>query len=505
LFLVTRCVAYCRASTDQQDQSIPTQEAIIARECEAKGYTLVDTYRDPGVSAGQPVEKRPAGSELIKAVGRKGKEFDAIIVVRLDRMFRNPVDELGVLAYFSKHDCQLISISDPIDDSSPTGKLLHGIMMHVRQFERQQTGLRIYDHHLVAFRQGHWTGGPRSLGLTWVKAPKPSKGYFITNDRAEDVPRVYETYIKLNGNAGATSRELNRLGIRPLHKEFWSVNTVLSTLRNPAYRRQLVFAGMRQDAPEIIPAIVDPALIGQADKLLEDARRRGYNRPSPVPAEAACYSGLVTCSECGAGMVLNGHADPVKQWYAGYTCGRRRRHGRGVCDSYQISARYVDTLMGHALARILRSVQAEILAAAKKQKPTRRVTNNGSLSRAKEARRRTVDIYTRGLITDSDFEERLRQLDAEIADIKAAPAQTPIALPAQVVAMLKTFEARWNDVPGDEKRGLMLQLGIRAVMSTGGGPDIWLEVRSDITETIVRASGMSRNRWGVKCIKCCAL
>lgn len=497
-----RLCGYTRRSTDAQVASPQTQQDAIEDYCAKHGHTLVRMYHEVAITGAAETERRVVLPELVAQIKSKRRDFDGIIVWKTDRLMRNPREQENLLDLMDRYECGFISLMDPVNRDTAAGRFMARVIASANAYEREQTGERIYAHHLSAFKQGKWPGGPPSLGLTWNRAEKR----FEPNERSGDVQTIFETYAALNGNAAATAREMNRLGILSQHGRFWSVNTILSVLRNPAYRRQLHFDGMTSSAPHIIPELVDPHLISQADRLLTLAQRRGYAPPTHSPYELAVYTGILTCSLCGAGLTLNGSDRGDRQWYAGYVCGRRRKHGKGVCASIQVSARHIDALMGHALARVLRSIQAEILQTAKHRPPKRRAdTGAVAIARAEEARRRTVDVYTRGMIAESDFLQRIEAIDGELARLKDRPQVPVSSLPDQVVAVLGSFAQEWPNVPGPEKRGLLLQIGARGVLCTTEPQSLWLELSTDIVPNRVRAVAARRSKWGVKSISCCTL
>jgi len=73
--------------------SLAAQEARLRAYCTAAGLTLVEIMRDEGVSASKPLDKRPAGMALMRALARKQARH--VVVVTLDRMFRSTVDCLS--------------------------------------------------------------------------------------------------------------------------------------------------------------------------------------------------------------------------------------------------------------------------------------------------------------------------------------------------------------------------------------------------------------------------
>ena len=107
-----RIVAYCRVSTDKEDQlnSLETQKKFFTEYAERTGDTLVRVYADEGIS-GTSLTRREAFNRMIDDA-LAGK-IDMIITKSLSRFARNTVDTLntirklkvaGIGVYFEKED-----------------------------------------------------------------------------------------------------------------------------------------------------------------------------------------------------------------------------------------------------------------------------------------------------------------------------------------------------------------------------------------------------------------
>ena len=59
-----RAAVYLRMSTDKQDKSIERQRELVIPYAEKKGYRIVATYTDEGISACGPKSDRPAFMRL---------------------------------------------------------------------------------------------------------------------------------------------------------------------------------------------------------------------------------------------------------------------------------------------------------------------------------------------------------------------------------------------------------------------------------------------------------
>jgi DNA invertase Pin-like site-specific DNA recombinase len=55
-----------RVSTD--DQTVENQRQALTEACEARGWRVVETFEDPGISGAKGRDKRPGLDKLLKAV-----------------------------------------------------------------------------------------------------------------------------------------------------------------------------------------------------------------------------------------------------------------------------------------------------------------------------------------------------------------------------------------------------------------------------------------------------
>ena len=142
----TRAVVYVRVSTDKQVESglgLEDQQERLAAYCKLRGLELVQLVIEPGESAGKPLASRPGGQKLLELVRRK--KVDAVVILKLDRAFRDTVDTLVTVEAWDKAGVAL-HITDlggmAIDTGTATGKMILTMLAGFAEFERNQTGER---------------------------------------------------------------------------------------------------------------------------------------------------------------------------------------------------------------------------------------------------------------------------------------------------------------------------------------------------------------------------
>lgn len=152
-----RAAIYIRVSTTKQvndGMSLETQEDRLRAFVKSKGWTVHRPYIDAGKSGGST--DRPAFQKMMNAVKRKA--FGAIVVYKLDRFSRSLKDLLLSLEELNKSDVTFVSITDNIDLSTSSGKLMFNIIGSFAEFERELIRERTTAGQAEARKRGHHMG-----------------------------------------------------------------------------------------------------------------------------------------------------------------------------------------------------------------------------------------------------------------------------------------------------------------------------------------------------------
>ncbi len=93
-----KAIGYVRCSTQEQADSglgLDTQTERTRAYCATRKLDLVDVIVDAGVSGGKPSASREGGKRLLGTLRKGGA--DAMVMLKLDRMFRNAGDCLSTV------------------------------------------------------------------------------------------------------------------------------------------------------------------------------------------------------------------------------------------------------------------------------------------------------------------------------------------------------------------------------------------------------------------------
>jgi site-specific DNA recombinase len=134
-------IGYVRVSTEDQAKegvSLDNQKSKIEAYCHLKDLDLSEIVEDAGISAKNL--KRP-GVQRVLNLARK-KQVDAVVVYKLDRIFRSTVDALETTKMFDKWEVSFHSIEETLDTQSAMGRFFFTLTAALAEMERQIIGER---------------------------------------------------------------------------------------------------------------------------------------------------------------------------------------------------------------------------------------------------------------------------------------------------------------------------------------------------------------------------
>lgn len=125
-----RAALYARVSRADQ-QTLPEQLAQMRDYCKARGWEVTHEFQE--MMSGSK-DSRPERKQVLALANRR--QIDCIVVWKLDRWGRSLGDIVLTLADIHAKGCGFVSITQDIDFTTPTGKMLAGILASIAEFER---------------------------------------------------------------------------------------------------------------------------------------------------------------------------------------------------------------------------------------------------------------------------------------------------------------------------------------------------------------------------------
>lgn len=156
-----RAATYARVSTNNgQDPYMQVRE--LKEYCRNRGWKVADEYVDKGISGVQ--DSRPELNRLIADAHRR--RFDAVVVWKFDRFARSVSHLLRALETFQALGIEFVSLSEQLDTSTPTGKMVFTVLGAVAELERSLIGERVKAGLRNAKAEGKKLGRPARKELS---------------------------------------------------------------------------------------------------------------------------------------------------------------------------------------------------------------------------------------------------------------------------------------------------------------------------------------------------
>jgi len=223
-----RIAAYARVSTDDQANdgySLDAQIDMLRAYAESQDWTISGEYIDDGYSGRN--DKRPEYSRMISDIDK----WDAIAVVKMDRIHRNSRNFMAMMDFLEKNDKKFVSSTESLDTSTALGRFVVDMIQRLAQLESEQIGERTY----TGMREKAESSDGRIMGFTAPFGYGISNGELIAEDEEFGiVKRIFGCYL-----AGMTMDEicrmLNREETLTRRYNLWNKFNLRNILKNPVY------------------------------------------------------------------------------------------------------------------------------------------------------------------------------------------------------------------------------------------------------------------------------
>lgn len=333
-----RALIYVRTSGEESEDenSLYIQNNDCIRYCEYKGYDTIDLgytieVKDKNETKTMPVRgvvdngytganlKREGIQRVIQMA--RNKEFDYLIVWKLDRFSRKVIDVLTVLEEFEKLNIKFFSVQEPfLDTSTIYGKFLLQILAVIAELERENIKLRTQGGRNVAMRNGHWHGSP-PYGYD-----KDDQFRLVPNlDKLKIVKDLFRWAVYDGFSLNEMAKALNDRGLKTTRGGKWLGSTIRTTiLSNPIYTGEAMLRRTQKKELQI-PYRVEPVI---SKELFERARitlnsnRNSLRGKTKHPAKYAPY---LYCARCNGKMYPQGSHNRKGELVVSYSGNRNTK------------------------------------------------------------------------------------------------------------------------------------------------------------------------------------
>ncbi len=441
-----RVAAYCRVSTDNDDQanSFESQQRYFRQYIERNpDWELYAIFADEGIS-GTNTKKRKEFNRMIECA--KNGDFDLIITKEISRFARNTLDSIFYTRDLKKHGVGVIFMNDNINTLDGDAELRLAIMSSIAQEESRKTSERVKWGQKRQMEQGVVFG--RSMLGYDVKDGKMT----INEDGAKIVRLIFRKFVDEGKGTHVIARELREEGISPMRVKEWSNTVILRVIRNEKYCGDLV--QKKTYTPDFLShekkynrgqeefvilkdhhePIISRELFDKANRILDakslsqEGKAKHSNR---YP-----FSGKIKCGRCGASYVARYKTRKDGSQYKAWRCFEGAKHGSPHIDKAGNHVGCSGTSIRNEEAIHIMYLVCKQLTIDRQKvadnliKTIQKVisldmtgADTNTLEEKKEAaqKKRTdlIDLYTSGDIDRDEFTALRAKYDAEINSLKS--------------------------------------------------------------------------------------
>ncbi len=311
---MVRIAAYCRVSTDKNDQlnSLENQKTFFEKYAAENNCRLVKIYADEGLSGTTLKNRKELRALLVDA---HENLFDRVVIKDISRLARNAIDFLT-----SVRELKAIGISCKFvtsNLSTEDGELILGIMALVAQEESASLSKRVKFGKQINAQKGRVPN--RILGYNRI-----DNFHLSVNETEADIIRlVFKLYTVDKYGIRKICAILAEKHIRTRFGNIWYPSTVRRILSNSIYcgryennkweTKDFIEKKMIRRPPEEHflhnrPewAIVSEETFDLAQNLLaQHSNRKGKTNGKPEQrySNAHIFSNLIRCKVCGCAFI----------------------------------------------------------------------------------------------------------------------------------------------------------------------------------------------------------
>ena len=234
---ILRVAAYCRVSTDSEDQlnSYKSQVMYYTDLIKKKPeWSLADIYADEAIT-GTQVTKREDFQRMINDC--MNGDIDMVITKSISRFARNTLDTLKYVRMLKEKGIAVFFEDENINTLTMDGELLLVVLSSVAQQEVENISSNVKKGLKMKMQRGELVGFQGCLGYDYHK---DTKSISVNKKEAEIVRYIFNRYIE---GAGCTviANELENLGYKTKYgSSRWVQSTVIGIIKNEKYKGDLL-------------------------------------------------------------------------------------------------------------------------------------------------------------------------------------------------------------------------------------------------------------------------
>lgn len=416
--IVVRCAIYPRKSK-QNDKSESMEVQISMCEDYIKqnyeNYTISLYDKDYGVT-GHSIKARKDFQRMMQDI--KNGEIDIVVIQRYDRIARNTRDFCNLYHDMEKSGCNLVSVSQRIDTSTPYGKKFMYDLASTAELEWALNSERHKDVNKYARMRGKCNLSPYAMPFGYKAEIIDGIRRMVIDKEKEPIVRdAIDHYRKYQVKQGTTRYINEKYGLNLSHSFMQRLTSC-----------EFYYGKYRENENYCEPYITKEEF--EELQRISKSKMKTYTRDEKY----FLFTGLLRCPRCGKKMESQSQMQPSGWRYHYYRCYAPYRSG--LCDFRgNVNERYIESYLLDHVLEDLEKFEKDIDSVQEKQK------NTVDVEKYKKEMERLTNAYVKGRINENYYDEeyaRLKELVDESESKKRTGKKTNIE------SMRKIFSENWK-------------------------------------------------------------
>lgn len=232
-----RVAAYCRVSTDSEDQlnSYKSQVQYYTDMIKKnKEWVLAYIYADEAIT-GTQVTKREDFQRMINDC--MNGEIDMVFTKSISRFARNTLDTLKYVRMLKERNIAVYFEDEKINTLTMDGELLLVVLSSVAQQEVENISANVKKGLKMKMKRGELVGFQGCIGYDYHPEDKTIT---VNQEEAEIVRYIFNRYV--DGAGGSViGQELESLGYKTKYgSSTWAPSTVIGIIKNEKYKGDIL-------------------------------------------------------------------------------------------------------------------------------------------------------------------------------------------------------------------------------------------------------------------------
>lgn len=440
-----RVAAYCRVSTDDEDQ-IKSYNSMVQHYTDLiknnKEWVFAGVYADRAIT-GTKVDKRDEFQKLIQDCLED--KIDMIIAKSIPRFARNTLDTLKYVRMLKERNVAVYFEVEKIN-TLKDGEFLMTILSSVAQQEVENTSAYVKKGLKMKMKRGELVGFQGCLGYDYDTV---TKSLSINEEGAEVVRYIFERYV---AGAGSTmiARELNEKEIPTIKGNPWTSSSVMGIINNEKYKGDILLGKT---------FTVDPISKRRLENLGEEDRYYIHNHHEPIVSEELferaqeirnrrngnrkkgvtpgkrekfsrqyAFSCMLECGFCGGNLSRRRWHSSSKYKKTIWQCVKSTKNGKRFCpDSKGIPEQVIEDAFVQSYRMLCsdnKDVLDEFLNRVEKTLGENSIDDQivklqKNIGKVQLKRKKLLDNYLGGIVSQDIYEETDLDLKRDVTNLNA--------------------------------------------------------------------------------------